>query len=135
MGTLLLLASCWQSDHGELEGHAAPVPADFRFLGARAPCYLEVGSDELRSIRVNCFHIEGNLHIHSNRFARFPRLRGESWVEALRREPQARVSIAGNIYSVRGTPFDDPADRETVLHARGYWYAWDGITIFRFSER
>lgn len=135
MGTLLLLASCGQGNTGELEGYAAPTPADFRFLGTTASCYLEVGSKRPRSIRVNCFHIDGNLHIHSNRFARFPRLRGESWVEVLRREPRARVSIAGNIYSVRATPIDDPADRETILHARGYWYLWDGITIFRFAER
>ena len=106
-------------------------PGDFRFLGRSAPCYLEVQAQEARAIRVNCFHIDGVLHIHSNRFASMPRLRGESWVDSLRREPRARVAIAGNIYRLRATPVDQFL-RVSILHDRGYWYAWDGITVFRF---
>jgi hypothetical protein len=133
MASLLLLAGCWQSDSGELQGQVVPAPADFSFLGRSAPCYLELPS-EARSIRVNCFHIDGTLHIHSNRFSKWPRFRGESWVETVRRDPGVRVKIAGSIYVMSGKPIDDEARRQAILLARGYWYAWDGITIFGFTQ-
>lgn len=131
--SLLLFGSCGQRNKGGLEGFETATPGDFRFLGRSAPCYLEVQPQEPHSIRVNCFHIDGTLHIHSNRFAKMPRLRGESWVEKLRREPRVRVAIAGNIYRLRATPIDDPKMRVAILHARGYLYAWNGITVFRFA--
>ena len=130
---LPLLGSCWQSDRGELEGDETALPDNFEFVGRTTPCYLEVLPDDPRSIRVNCFHIDGVLHIHSNRFAKLPRMSGESWVETVRREPRVRVAIAGKIYSMRASPIDDSGSRGAILHDRGYWYAWDGITIFRFS--
>ncbi len=130
---LLLLGSCWQSNRGELKGEETAAPDDFRFLGSTAPCYLEVQPAAPRTIRVNCFHIDGVLHIHSNRFAKLPRFSGESWVETVRREPRVRVAIGGSLYRLRATPIIDATLRETILHDRGYAYAWDGITIFRFN--
>ncbi|MCZ6853311.1 MAG: hypothetical protein O7G86_05260 [Gammaproteobacteria bacterium] len=135
MVSVLLLGSCGRSDRGGLEGAETATPGDFRFLGRSAPCYLEVQQEWLRSIRVNCFHIDGVLHIHSNRFAKMPRLRGESWVDTVRREPRVRVAIAGNIYRVRATPIEDCELREVILQERGYLYAWDGITVFSFEAR
>ena len=32
-------------------------------------------------------------------------------------------------------PIDDEDRRQQILHDRGYWYAWDGITVVRFSAR
>ena len=133
VASLLLLGSCGRSDRGRLEGVETAAPGDFRFLGRSAPCYLEVPDTEPRAIRVNCFHIDGVLHIHSNRFAKMPRLRGESWVDTVRREPGVRVAIAGNIYRLRAVRIDDSELREAILHERGYLYAWDGITVFRFA--
>ena len=132
--SLLLIGSCGQADRGGLKGFETSTPDDFRFLGRSAPCYLEVRSQKVRAIRVNCFHIDGTLHIHSNRFAKMPRLRGESWVETVRREPLVRVAIAGKIYRLQATPIDDPDLRVAILHERGYPYAWDGITVFRFAS-
>ncbi|TDJ38752.1 MAG: hypothetical protein E2O61_03810 [Gammaproteobacteria bacterium] len=132
IASLVLFGSCGRGDRGRLEGVETATPGDFRFLGRSAPCYLEVRQEAPRSIRVNCFHIDGVLHIHSNRFAKMPRLRGESWVDTLRRDPEVRVAIAGNIYRLRATPIDDGELREVILHERGYLYAWDGITVFRF---
>ena len=100
-----------------------------------SPCYLEVPLPTPRAIRVNCFHIDGRLHIHSNRFAKMPRISGESWVDTVRRAPQVRVAIEGNIYRMRAKPIDDSEHRAAILHDRGYLYAWDGITIFSFSPR
>ncbi len=133
VASLLLSGSCGQRNKGGLEGFETATPGDFRFLGRSAPCYLEVQPQEPRSIRVNCFHIDGTLHIHSNRFAKMPRLRGESWVETVRREPRVRVGIAGNIYRLRATPIDDPKMRVAILHERGYLHAWNGITVFKFA--
>jgi hypothetical protein len=77
--------------------------------------------------------LDAVLHIHSNRFAKLPRLRGESWVETVRRQPRVRVAIAGQIYRRRAMPIDSPEVKAAILSARGYWHAWDGITIFRVS--
>ncbi len=133
--SLVLLSSCWQSDTGHLEGRETTAPTNFNFLGRTSPCYLEVPLPAPRAIRVNCFHIDGMLHIHSNRFAKMPRISGESWVDAVRREPRVRVAIEGHIYRMRATPIDDSVHRVAILHDRGYLYAWDGITIFSFSPR
>ncbi len=131
---LPLIGACWQSDRGELQGDEADSAGDFEFLGATVPCFLEVQPDDPRSIRVNCFHIDGVLHIHSNRFAKLPRWSGESWVDTVQREPRVRVAIAGKIYLMRATPIDSPDLKAAILADRGYWYVWDGITIFRFSN-
>ncbi len=132
---LSLLSACGQSDAGSLAGRETSAPNDFRYLGRTAACHLEVGQPNPRAIRVNCFHIDGALHIHSNRFAKMPRLSGESWVDGVRREPNVRVAIAGDIYRMRATPIDDSELRVAILHDRGYTVAWDGITIFRFAPR
>lgn len=130
--SLLLLGACWQSSSRELTGLETATPSDFRFVGRMMPCYIEVQDIQPRAIRVNCFHIDGTLHIHSNRFANIPRFKGESWVKSVRRDPQVRVAIADNIYRMRAVAIDDPHIRAAILHDRGYPYAWKGITIFRF---
>ena len=79
--------------------------------------------------------IDGVLHIHSNRFARFPRFRGESWVDTVRRDPLVRISIDDNIYSMRAKPIRSDQQRVQILHDRGYLYAWPGITVFSFDRR
>lgn len=129
---MLLLGACWQSSSRELTGRETATPSDFRFVGQMMPCYIEVQDIQPRTIRVNCFQIDGMLHIHSNRFANIPRFRGESWVKSVRRDPQVRVVIADNIYRMRAVAIDDQCVRAAILHDRGYPYAWKGITIFRF---
>ena len=143
-----LLAACGQAsqdgqdgqdgkkDRRELSGQEAVPPSDFLFVGRSSPCWLEVGlavDRGAKSLRVNCFHIDGVLHIHSNRFAKMPRTSGESWVEIVRRDAQVRIGLAGKIYPMVATPIDDEKRRIAILHDRGYWYAWDGITIFGFA--
>ena len=132
---LALLSGCWQADRGILPGKSTPVPTDFNFLGRTSPCILEVESAVPRTLRVNCFQIEGELHIHSNRFSGFPRFSGESWVDTARRDPLVRVSIDANIYTMRAMPIVDDEQRVQILHDRGYPYAWPSITVFRFDRR
>jgi hypothetical protein len=128
------MAGCWQTDYGPLTGREAAVTTVADVIPdaeATVRCVLEVG-EPARTLLVNCFQIDGVLHIHSNRLARMPRLVGESWVDAVRRRPAVRVEIDGLIHSLTATPIDDEARRRAILHDRGYWIAWDGITVFRF---
>ena len=122
---------CGQSSPRQLIGTEVPAPLDFRFVGETSPCYLEL-PDRSNALRVNCFHIDGTLHIHSNRFAKLLRLSGENWTVSVRREPSVRVQIADKIYRLQASLIDDEELRKGILHDRGYWYAWDGITIVRF---
>jgi hypothetical protein len=132
VGTVLL-AACRQADTGSLVGTEQVAPADFAYLGQSRRCVLQVGLTQPRALTVNCFHLDGVLAIHSNRFAKMPRLSGESWVDTVRRETEVRVSIDGDIFRMRAHPVNDEARRLSILHQRGYYYAWDGITIFTFT--
>ena len=125
-------ASCGYLAARDLQGVEAPVPADFSFVGEKSPCYLELQRRE-KALRMNCFHIDGVLYIHSSRWAKLPRLSGESWTVTVRRMPDVRVEIANKIYSLKATRIDDENRRVQILHGRGYWYAWDGISVFYFT--
>ncbi len=116
----------------ELAGTEVPSPPDFSFVGEMTPCFLELRQGS-KALRVNCFHIDGVLHIHSSRWAKLPRLSGESWIFTVRRTPQVRVEIEDRIYALQASPIDDENLRKEILHDRGYWYAWGGITIVRFT--
>ncbi len=134
VSSMLAAASCGFGSPRELRGTAVPTPPDFRFVGDLTPCYLELpdGSD---SLRVNCFHLDGILAIHTGRYAELPRVSGENWAVAVRRDPDVRVEIADKIYALRASPIDDEELRVQILRDRGYWHAWDGITIVRFLPR
>ena len=114
-----------------LSGVETPPPGDFSFVGSMTPCHLELarGTDALR---VNCFQIDGVLHIHSSRWAKLPRFGTENWVVTVRREPEVRIEIADRIYAMRASVIDDEAMRQAILDDRGYSYPWDGITVVRF---
>lgn len=131
---LLLCVGCGHFVARELAGEVAVVPDDFSFVGDMSPCYLELAG-HVEALRVNCFHLDGQLHIHSSRWAKLPRLGRENWIRTVRREPAVRVEIDGKIYRLQGEPIDDESRRQQILHDRGYWHAWDGITVVRFSAR
>ena len=116
-------------------GSEVKAQNQFAFDKQTEPCFLEVQGLNPRAIRVNCFQIGGVLHIHSNRFAKMPRLGGESWVDTVRRDPAVRVAIADKIFNLQAMPIDDPPRREQILTDRGYSYIWDGITVFIFNPR
>lgn len=118
----------------ELEGVEAPVPSDFSFLGDQGACYLEL-QGAAQGLRVNCFHIDGTLHIHSSRWARLPRFGAENWTVTVQRSPQVRVQIKDKIYRLRASRIPDETTRQQILFDRGYWYAWKGISIFAFHPQ
>ena len=127
----ITLAGCGRISARELSGVESPAPDDFSFVGEMSPCYLEL-REGTTALRVNCFHVDGVLHIHSSRWAKLPRLSGENWTDAVRRDPNVRVQIDDVIYALQASPINNERLRESVLHDRGYWYAWDGITVVRF---
>ncbi len=129
---LVLLASCGEGGSQQMEAQQATPPSDFGFVGRSSACFLQL-PEQSRSIRVNCFHIDGMLHIHSNRWSKLPRWRGESWVKTVRSNPLVQIEIADKIFAMSATAIDDEERRIAILRERGYWYAWDGITVFSFS--
>jgi hypothetical protein len=129
----LCSAGCGQFAARELSGVEVPAPEDFSFVGQMSPCYLELQKGT-KALRVNCFNIDGVLHIHSSRWSKLPRFSGENWTETVRHSPHVRVQIQDRIYPLEASPINDEGLRESILHDRGYWYAWDGITIVRFLQ-
>ena len=130
----VLIAGCGRLAARAISGEEVSAPRDFSFVGEMSPCYLELEKGA-EAIRVNCFHIDGVLHIHSNRWAKMPRFTGENWVETVRRAPEVRVEIEDLVYPLAASPINDERLRTEILHDRGYWYAWDGITVVRFVPR
>ncbi|MEM7101219.1 MAG: hypothetical protein AAF541_23355 [Pseudomonadota bacterium] len=116
-----------------LDGREAGVPENFNFVGDMAPCYLELTPGS-RALRVNCFHLDGVLHIHSARYSKLPRISGESWIVTIESNPHVRVQIGDQIYALYATKIDDENRRQQILYARGYTVAWDGIEIFSFTH-
>ena len=131
---VLSCAACGGFTARALSGVEFPVPEDFSFVGDMSPCYLELAGRD-KALRVNCFHLDGDLHIQSSRWAKLPRFGPENWIVTVRRTPEVRVEIDGRIYRMRGAPIEAEDRRQQILHDRGYWYAWDGITVVRFVGR
>lgn len=132
LATTVTCVGCGYFAARDLAGAEVPAPPDFGFVGEKSPCYLELQQDS-KALRMNCFHIGGVLHIHSSRWAKLPRLSGESWTVTVRRSPNVRVEIEDKTYSLKASPIDDESHRKSILHDRGYWYAWDGVSVFRFT--
>ena len=130
----LACAGCGYFMARDLSGEEVSAPSDFRFVGEMSPCYLEL-ADRPSALRVNCFHIDGALHIHSSRWAKLPRPGADNWTVVVRRKPEVRVQIDEKIYALRASPIDDESLRRKILHDRGYWRAWDGISVVRFDAR
>lgn len=128
---VLFLSGCGYLAARDLEGIETPAPTSFS-LDARTPCYLELAPNTT-ALRMNCFDIDGVLHIHSSRWSKLPRFSGESWTVTAQREPNVRVEIDGKIYRMTASLIDDEAYRQEILYDRGYWHAWDAILVFSFQ--
>ena len=128
------LAGCGRFLERDLRGTEAPVPADFSFLGETKPCYIEVPGHP-RAIRVNCFHVDGTLHITSDRWTGLPRPGRENWTFTAERVRDVRVEIDGEIYPLQASRIQDETRREQILRDRGYVHAWSGIRVLWFQPR
>ena len=133
LSVLLLVGGCGYLAARALEGTEAEVPASFS-LDAKTPCYLELGPNTT-ALRMNCFDLDGVLHIHSSRWSKLPRFSGESWTITVQRQPHVRVELDGKIYRMTAERIDDEAHRQKILYDRGYWHAWDAILVFKFHSQ
>ncbi len=140
--TLLLAASaclgsgpCAMIPGGQIEGAYAPPPPSWEILGAGTQCELEVNPAAPKSVYIDCYTFEGQLYVHSHRWARTPRLWGEAWVTAAERDPNVRLGLAGTIYELRAQHVDDAALRERVLLSRGFDPVPEGIELFALVDR
>lgn len=132
VSALLSMGGC---EKETLEGTVSGIPSNWGFVGDRAPCYLEVNSASPHAFRVNCFEIDGRLHVHSHRFAKVARPFGESWVTTVRRDDRVRISLSRKIYRLRAMPIDDPEMRHAILISRGYDSPPEGIVVFELTAR
>ena len=128
---LLCSTGCGYLAARVLEGEEVTAPESFNLEDDKTPCYLELERGA-RALRVNCFDIDGELHIHSSRWANLPRFSGESWTVTIQRDPGVRVEIAGRIYTLNGILIEDEQHRQQILYNRNYWYAWEAIKVFKF---
>ena len=131
--SLFGLTGCGQFVAKELDGKTSEVPRSFAHIGDMTPCHLEL-SRGTPALRVNCFQLDGVLHIHSARYSKLPRISGESWIVTIERNPNVRVQIEDQVYSLVATKVAEEARRQQILYDRGYWIAWDGIEIFSFTH-
>lgn len=128
----LNLSGCGYFVARDLEGIEVAALDDYSFVGDKYPCYLELQGHD-KALRVNCFHIDGILHVHSSRWSNLPRFSGESWSTAILRQPNVRVEIDEKIYSLEASWISDEDLRKDILKNRGYVYAWESIRVFRFT--
>lgn len=128
---VMTLSSCGYLAARDLQGEETTPPDDFFFLGDRTACYLKLPTYD-EALRMNCFQLNGRLHIHSSRWAILAQFGGKSWRDEIRKTPNVKVEIDGKIFAMTATAIDDEARRQEILADRGYVYPWKGITVFQF---
>ena len=140
-GLLLLALACLGSGPcamfpgGRIDGTPAAPPQSWDVFGSGTQCDLEVNPPAPKSVFIDCYTHEGQLYVHSHRWARTPRLWGEAWVTAAEREPDVRLGVAGRIYELRAELVTDASLREQVLVARGFDPVPQGIQLFALHGR
>ncbi len=120
---------------GRLEGATAEPPETWGFLGDGTQCELEVNPLSPTSVYIDCYTHQGQLYVHSHRWARMPRLWGEAWVTAAERSSEVRLRAEGRIYELRAEIVTDDSLRQRVLLARGFDPVPEGIQLFALSGR
>ena len=128
---LVVTSGCGYFAARPLEGEVVQVPSSFNLESDKTPCYLEL-KGHANGLRMNCFDLDGVLHIHSSRWAKLPRLSGESWTVTVLKQPLVRVEIERKIYVLSAVLIDDEQKRQQILRNRGYWHPWGSISVYRF---
>ena len=134
---LLLALGCGPVPGGALSGTATPQPPDWSTVlgGDRALCEVESRPEDVHSIQLECFLVDGQLYAQSHRWALAEWWPTESWAAIWLEHPDVRVRLGERIYALRAVRVTDPALREPILKDRGYDPVPDGIVLFRFEPR
>ena len=126
---------CAMIPGGTLDGPLSTPPGSWEMLGDGRQCDLEVNPASPTSVYIDCYTFEGQLYIHSHRYARMRRWWGEAWVTAAERDPEVRLRALGELYEMRADPVTDAALRERVLVSRGFDPVPEGIVLFALHPR
>ena len=126
---------CAMFPGGELDGPVSQPPQSWEMLGDGRQCDLEVNPASPTSVYVDCYTVDGQLYVHSHRYARMRRWWGEAWVTAAERDPRVRLRTLGELYEMRADPVTDDALREHVLVERGFDPVPEGIVLFALNPR
>jgi hypothetical protein len=134
---LCLALGCGPVPGGALSGAVQPAPAAWTEAlgGERAFCEIESRPADPHSIQLECFVVDGALHVQSHRWALAEWWPAESWAAVWLEHPDVRVRIGEALYELRAVRVVDPAVREPILRARGYDPVPEGIVLFRFEAR
>jgi len=128
---------CGPVPGGSLAGEPAQVPAAWSdaINGEKTLCEIESRPANPHSIQLECFEHEGRLHVQSHRWAFAPWWPTESWAAIWLEDPDVTVRIDGALFELSAVHVADPAQRKSILVARGYDPVPDGIAVFRFDPR
>ena len=134
---LSLALGCGPVPGGALGGTQTPQPPDWSatLAGNRALCEIESRPEDVHSIQLECFLVDGQLYVQSHRWALADWWPTRSWAAIWLEYPDVRVRIGERIYALRAVRVTDPALREPILRERGYDPVPDGIVLFRFEAR
>jgi hypothetical protein len=134
---LSLALGCGPVPGGALSGVVTPAPATWAEVlgGDRAICEIESRSEDVHSIQLECFLVDGQLYVQSHRWALADWWPTQSWAAIWLEHPDVRVRIGERIYDLRAAQVTDAALREPILRERGYDPVPDGIVLFRFEAR
>jgi len=134
---LSLALGCGPVPGGALSGAPTRAPAAWAEAlgGERAFCEIESRPEDVHSIQLECFVVDGQLYVQSHRWALADWWPTESWAAIWLAHSDVRVRIGERIYELRARPVADPAVREPILTARGYDPIPDGVVLFRLEPR
>ena len=126
---------CAMFPGSEIRGAAIQPPEAWELLGEGTQCELEVNPQSPKSVYIDCYTHDGQLYVHSHRWARTPRWWGEAWVTAAQRDPNVRLGVFGNVYELYAELVVDGSHRQQVLLARGFDPVPEGIQLFALLSR
>ena len=135
LALLLVLAACGPVPGGKLSGIPAAPPADWSSVveDGKELCEIESRPADPHSIQLECFLYEGALYAQSHRWALASWWPGTSWAAIWLEHPDVQVRLDDRLYALRAVRVTDAAQREKMLHERGYDPVPEGIVLFRFE--
>ncbi|MFU8818002.1 MAG: hypothetical protein ACNA7W_21850 [Pseudomonadales bacterium] len=114
IGVWLFYCPCERTPGGWLLGEQVDEPvSDWSFANGVPLCQIQVSRGLLpHAINLNCMASEGRLYLSC------ASCDGKTWSTAAQARPEARLRLAGSVYSVRLTRVEDPAVLDEAWRAR-----------------
>ena len=128
---------CGPVPGGALSGTVTPLPSAWSadLPNGKRICEIESRPEKPHSIQLECFTYDGRLFVQSHRWALSSWWPVESWAAIWIAHPQVKVRLGDELFELQAVQITDAAQRESVLHFRGYDPVPPGIVLFRFDPR